>query len=173
VNSVKFLYSILTKYEVRTILSIAALASTSCAAYDSTLSTAPSRLALISFSERAMDLEVEAEADLTAALRSHDDPWVNRNRDSLERALAHIRGQLGWLDVSTDASGAELWVNGARSATLPLVGPVRVRAGDAVIEVRAPNTPVGWRLTRIEPGRVAHETVHLAPGGDAARAAVE
>jgi hypothetical protein len=117
--------------------------------------------AQIALAEQALGRWREAEADLADALAAASDPWILRNLELLESSLSSIRTRLGWLDVSANAPNAELWVNDARVGTLPLPHPVRLETGSAVFEVRAAGYAPVRRVTAIEPGGSAHETVHL------------
>ncbi|HEY8039329.1 MAG TPA: PEGA domain-containing protein [Polyangiaceae bacterium] len=127
------------------------------------LDPAPRTLAQIALAEQALGRWADAEADLEKALRAADDRWIAANRSVLGAGLAAIRGHLGSLDVDADATGAELWVNGARIGALPLPAALRVEAGSVVIEVRAPGHATARRMTSVEPGESARESVHLVP----------
>jgi len=137
------------------------------------LEPTPRGQAQIALAEQALGHWLEAEADLVHALAASQDAWIVANRGLLESGLANIRGRLGWLEVTADVPGAELWVNDARVGTLPLARPVRLEAGNAVIEVRAAGYAAARRITTIDPGGGAREAVHLVPLPEAAVAATE
>ena len=122
----------------------------------------PSALAQIALAEQALGLWVVAEADLQSAL-DEEDPWIARHRRLLASGLADIRTHLAGLEVECEVIGAELWVNGARSALLPLARPLRVEAGSVVIELRAPGYAPARRLTSVAGGENARETIRLVP----------
>jgi hypothetical protein len=122
----------------------------------------PRTLAQVALAEQALGLWVDAEAHLRTALEAKD-PWIEQRRTVLTAGLADIQTHLGGLEVETDVAGAELWVNGTRVATLPIAHPLRVEAGSVVIEVRAPEHASARRLTSVEAGETAHETIHLVP----------
>jgi hypothetical protein len=124
---------------------------------------APRTLAQIALAEQALGRWVDAEADLKAALRAADDPWIASNRRVLETGLTAIRGHVGSLDVEADVAGAELWVNGTRVGVLPLAAPLRVEAGSVIVEVRATGYAAARRITSVDPGGSARESVHLVP----------
>jgi tetratricopeptide (TPR) repeat protein len=137
------------------------------------LEPTPRGQAQIALAEQALGHWLEAEADLGHALAASQDAWIVANRGLLESGLANIRGRLGWLEVTADVPDAELWVNDARVGTLPLAHPVRLEAGNAVIEVRAAGYAAARRLTTIDPGGGAREAVHLVPLPEAAVAPPE
>lgn len=124
------------------------------------IDAAPRTLAQLALAEQALGRWVDAEHDLQAALAA-DDPWIASNRRLLGAGLAAIRSHLGSLDVEADVAGAELWVNGARVGRLPLAAPLRVEAGSVIVEVRAEGYAAARRVTSVEPGGSARETVHL------------
>jgi hypothetical protein len=124
---------------------------------------APRTLAQIALAEQALGLWVDAETHLRSALLVTDDPWIESHRELLAEGLSDIQSHLGWLEVDADVAGAELWVNGARGATLPLVVPLRLEAGSVVIEVRALGYATTRRLTSVDAGETAHATIHLVP----------
>jgi tetratricopeptide (TPR) repeat protein len=123
---------------------------------------APAILAQIGLAEQALGRYVAAETDLKAALSRADDSWIARNRASLEGALAVTATHLADIDVTTNVSGAELWINGARAASLP-APPVRTAAGLAVIEVRAPGYEALRRTIELAPGARFREEMPLVP----------
>lgn len=120
-------------------------------------------LAQIALAEQALGRWFDAETDLTKALQASSDPWIARNRGLLESGLESIRARLGWLEVTADVPGAEVWVNDARVGTLPLAHPIRLEAGSAVLEIRAAGYAPARRITAIEPGGSAREVVHMVP----------
>lgn len=87
--------------------------------------------------EMALGRFAEADGHLTEALRSAD-PWVTRNRAALQDADAEAKKKVGRLEVLGEPRGAQVMVNGRIAGTLPLAGPVRLTAGNADVEVRAP-----------------------------------
>jgi hypothetical protein len=119
----------------------------------------------------AAGLWVEAESYLREAL-SADDDWTRRRRPALQQALEISERYLASLDVQGGPAGAEVRVNGRLVARLPLDRPVRVVAGSALLEVRAPgHVPLSRNL--IAPaGTLVRQTVELVPD-PAARAPSE
>jgi hypothetical protein len=141
---------------------------------------APRTLAQIALAEQALGQWVDAETDLQRAIQTKGDAWIERNRDVLAAGVMDIRRHLGDLDVEADVPGAELWVNGAHVAVLPLSRSLRVETGSVLLEVRASGYASARRTTFVEPGERAREDIHLVPlvpqapvaGAQAARAPV-
>jgi hypothetical protein len=123
----------------------------------------PQARAQVALAEQAMGRWVAAERDLTQALASADNPWITKNRDELNGALAHIRAHVGQLMILGSPVGATVLLNGARVGTLPLAEPLTVDVGEAVAGVVADGyTPLSRKVT-IEPGRLAREVIDLPP----------
>ncbi len=96
----------------------------------------PRALAQIALAEQALGKWVDAERDLSQSM-ARDDVWIRNNMPLLQRALDSIEQHLASLSVTTNVVGAEMWIDGVRVTALPAPA-VRVVAGSAVIEIRAP-----------------------------------
>ncbi|HEY8922921.1 MAG TPA: hypothetical protein VIU64_01000, partial [Polyangia bacterium] len=118
-------------------------------------------LAQVALAEQALGRWVPAEADLAHALARTDDPWIGRNKGLLDQALAEIRGHLGSLQLTGGVPGAEVLVDGASVARLPLAEPLRVNAGRVMLEVRAAGYAPFARAVVVPKRGVARETVAL------------
>jgi hypothetical protein len=121
----------------------------------------------IGLAEHALGRWIDAEVDLAEALRAKDDPWVARTRDALEASLASVRRRLAWLEVVANAAGGEVWIGGAKVATLPMAQPVRVVAGTVVIEVRAPGFEIARRTIEVGAESRDRESFDLVPVAEA------
>jgi hypothetical protein len=134
----------------------------------------PRALARQASAEASLGDWVLAEEHLTAALARADDAWITQNRAGLQTDLDAFRQHLGLLDVSTATAHAELWIDGARVAALPLEHPLRVRAGAVTFEVRAEGFTTVTRTATTTPGAqiLTREMVNLAPAPAAPVAAV-
>jgi hypothetical protein len=100
----------------------------------------------------------EAERGLIAGLHASDDPWVARHRTHLEESLAAIQEHLASLEVESNIAGAELWIGGVLGGHLPLDRPLRVEAGDVIVQVRAPGYALVQQTLHVE----AKSQVHVA-----------
>jgi hypothetical protein len=129
----------------------------------------PSARALgqMGLASKSLRLYVEAEQCLKGALAEESDPWVVQNRDALEQARDIVAKQLASLAVRSNVKGAEVWVNGARVATLPRSEPIRLPAGTARIELRA----TGYRTETKEAQLPAESTREMEIRLDAIEAA--
>jgi len=128
-------------------------------AYD--LKKSPRALAQVALAEQALGRLVPAEVDLEHALARADDAWIARNRAVLDQALVEIRGHLGSLQITGGVPGAEVLVDGAGVARLPLAAPLRVNAGRVTLEVRAAGYAPIVRAVVVPKRGLARETVAL------------
>jgi hypothetical protein len=120
----------------------------------------PRARAQVALAEQALGMWVAAEADLEAALKAPEDPWITKNKGPLEGALAVIRRHLGSLEVR-GGEGADVAIDGVRLGTLPAAKPFRVEAGRRTLEVQAKGFHPTSRAVEIPAGGVARETVTL------------
>ncbi len=114
---------------------------------------------------------VEAEGHLLAALASSD-PWVQRNRAELERALGDVAMRLGTLEVRGGVEGASLRIDGVPAGRLPLSEAIRVAAGIVNLQVSAEGYLPSSRRVTITARALVRETMNLAPALVAATVAV-
>jgi hypothetical protein len=122
------------------------------------ISPTPRTRAQIALAEQALGRWIDAERDLLAAI-ARPDPWIEENRVHLDAALATIRSHLGWIELTTDRPGAELFVRGTRTSTLPTAKPIRVESGEVAIEARASGLGSIQRGMTVRPGEVTHEHI--------------
>src|SRR4051812_29479648 len=125
------------------------------------LHATPRTAAQIALAQQALGAWLEAERGLLEALRSPEDPWIQRFRSALDAALVTVQTHLGWLLVESNVDGAELRVDGALVATLPLREPVRALAGSATIEVSAPGYVTARRTIDVGSNGRSRESVRL------------
>ena len=119
--------------------------------------------------ELALGRWVEAERGLVAALAAEADPWILRNRAALVEALDGVRDHLGDLVVDASEPGAEVWIDGSLRAVVPLPAPLRVVAGEVVVEVRAAGHTTVRRTVRVlgRGAAITHEAFVLTATVDA------
>ncbi|HVU50580.1 MAG TPA: PEGA domain-containing protein [Polyangia bacterium] len=103
--------------------------------------------------EQALGRWVDAEAYLTDALKATHDPWVKKNRRTLEDALAIVKSHVARLEISGEPEGADVWVNGTNVGKLPLAAPVRVAEGEVEVELRMEGYVRQTKTMRLEPGQ--------------------
>lgn len=112
----------------------------------------PKAVAQVGLAEQALGRWEDADVHLAEALRATNDPWVSKNRKTLEDALTVIKQHVARVEVVAEPAGADILVNGKKVGTAPMPGAVRVSAGEVTVEARA----VGY-IT-------ASHTVHLVGG---------
>jgi hypothetical protein len=119
--------------------------------------------AQIGFALQALGRWADAADELQAGLRDQSDPWIAKNRETLERSLAVITAHLGALEVLGLPAGAEVYVERRKVGVLPLPGPVWASLGTVAVEVRAPGYFPATRNVPISKERVSRETIELTP----------
>ncbi len=125
------------------------------------LGASPRACAQLALANQALGNWVEAERGLMTALTAMDNPWVAQRRTALEKALATVRNQLGWLEVEANVQGAEVSVNETLVGIAPMAGPLRVPAGVVNLKVTAPAHMPAIRLVHVLAGEHAHEVLFL------------
>ncbi len=129
-------------------------------AYDESKSA--KALAQVALAEQALGRWIDAETHLTTALDSKD-RWIAARRKPLEGALESIRERLGNLEVLGTPAGARVVVNGKQVGTLPLPAPVRVVAGEIVIDLMEDGFRPRSRTIEVKARALARETIDLVP----------
>ncbi|HXJ21771.1 MAG TPA: PEGA domain-containing protein [Polyangia bacterium] len=104
-------------------------------AYD--LVHTPRAAAQLGLAEQALGRWEDAERHLNEALAATDDPWVTKNRDTLQQSLAAVQPHVGRVEVTGDPVGAAVSVNGRSVGELPLPEAVLVSAGQVGVRVSA------------------------------------
>jgi hypothetical protein len=126
-----------------------------------TLQASPRAAAQIGLAFQALGRWTEAEEKLTEALREAADPWIRKNRPSLEQSLKEVQSHVGSLEIFGSPAGAAVLVEGRQVGVLPLPGPVRASAGTVSLEVRAEGYLPILRNVSVMPDRLTRETVNL------------
>ncbi|HEY4395226.1 MAG TPA: tetratricopeptide repeat protein [Polyangia bacterium] len=92
----------------------------------------PRTLGQMGLVESSLQLWIEADSHLTAALATPDDAWVHKNRRFLEQAVVRAREHVGELMI-TGPPGAKIAVAGKSIGALPLPAPIRIAEGDVAV----------------------------------------
>lgn len=122
---------------------------------------APRLRVQIAWAEQALGRWLAAREDLRAALATRNDAWVESRRTRLEGDLRAIEQHVGALQVMGGVDGAEVLVDGARVATLPMTEPLPAVVGVVRVEVRSEGRYPVVREVTIAAGAVAREQVEL------------
>ena len=120
-------------------------------------------VAQIGFAEQALGRWGASDRHLHAALAASNDPWVGKNRKSIDQALEIVAQHVGRLEIMGSPAGSEVLVDGEPVGQLPLSGPIPATAGGVAIEVRAPGYVSVVRSTRIAVGGLTRESFNLQP----------
>ncbi len=127
----------------------------------------PRNTAQLALCEQALGRWVDAHTHLTAALSVTSDPWIARNRVSLNGAFRSIGEQVGQLEVLGGVTGATVWLGGRAVGVLPLAAPITVLVGRAPLEVLAEGfAPFTTEIT-VRARELTRQGVTLAPRGSA------
>jgi len=126
------------------------------------LAHAPRTAGQLGLCEQALGRWSEAETYLTEALKAQDDPWVKKNRGTIEDALSFVKSHIARIEIQGDPEGAEVWVNGALAGKVPLGTPVRVSAGEVEVELRAPGFVRETKTMRLEAGQYQRIILHAS-----------
>jgi len=128
-------------------------------------------LAQIALAEQALGRFVEAEIHLQQALAVQGDAWISTRQPQLQQALQQISSQLGTIQIQGGVPGAVVFVNGVERGTMPQAANLRVRAGSAVVEIRAQGYVPVQRTVNVLAGGTSRESIQLiaAAGGGGAQ----
>jgi hypothetical protein len=92
----------------------------------------PRTLGQMGLVESSLQLWIEADSHLSAALATPDDAWVHQNRRFLDQAVVRARQHVGELMI-TGPPGARIAVAGRSIGALPLLAPIRIAEGDVAV----------------------------------------
>lgn len=110
---------------------------------------------------------LDADEYLRGVLSEPEDPYVERHRATLERALEYVDRHIGELEVSGAPAGATVRLNGRELGTLPLSRAVRVPVGTYELEVSREGYYEARRPVVLTSRGVVREAVDLAPAPQA------
>lgn len=125
------------------------------------LSQTPRALAQVGMAEHAVGLWTDAEKHVGEALLATDDPWITKNRSALVAELAVIQNHIGQIEILGGPPGAEVRIEGQVAGTLPMTNPMRIAAGTAAVEVRAPGYLPATRVVTVVAGELSRERIIL------------
>jgi hypothetical protein len=126
------------------------------------LRASPRAAAQVALAEQALGLWVEANSHLEQALAGGTDPWIKKNRGTLETARATIQAHLCRVEFWGAPAGTEILVDGKRVGTLPNV-QTWAAPGEISFEARQPGFTAFRRTMKTPEGGVLREHVQLRP----------
>jgi len=121
----------------------------------------PRARAQMALAEAALGRWIEADQHFGETLASGGDPWIERNRRSLEAVRAQVAEHIGYLEPRGAVPGAEVLIDGRLAGTMPLSAPLRAVAGTASVTVRAPGYLPITRSTVITAGQLVRESFEM------------
>jgi hypothetical protein len=101
------------------------------------LAGTPRTAAQLGLVEVQLGYRLEAAGHLSEALAARGDNWIERYRAVLDEQLQHVKSQIGELSIAGSPAGADVRVNGRLGGQLPLAAPIRVVAGQVLVEMSA------------------------------------
>lgn len=111
------------------------------------------------FAEQAIGRWGEA-AEHLAAVASSEDPWILRNRGTIDTARTRIAREVGTLEVRANVATARVWIAGReRGAPRVFFAP----RGEITVRVEAPGYLPESRVVTISPDVPARLEVTLVP----------
>lgn len=119
--------------------------------------------AQMGLAEQALGLWVDAESHINAALAQDKDPWIQKNRDVIRKALEFVTSHLASLEVWGTPEGAEVLIGGRSAGALPLSAPLRITTGTVPITVRANGYLEMSRVIQVAAGGNVRERFDLPP----------
>lgn len=121
----------------------------------------PRARAQMALAEAALGRWIEADQHFGETLASGGDPWIERNRRSLEAVRAQVAEHIGYLELRGGVQGAEVLLDGRPAGTMPLSAPLRAVAGTASVTVRAPGYLPITRSAMITAGELVRESFEM------------
>jgi hypothetical protein len=121
----------------------------------------PRALGQLGLCEQALGLWAKAESHIKEALDAAGDPWIKKNRSTLEESMRAIDAHLGSLEIWGDPADAEVLFDGRPVGALPATGPIRVEIGQITVTVRAKGYADTIRTIDLKAGDSLRENVIL------------
>ena len=96
------------------------------------IAPSPRTLGQMGLVEASLQRWAAAEAHVTAALATPNDPWVRKNRGFLDQAFATAKGHMGELEIIAPP-GTEISIDGKPMGSLPAIPVIRRSEGQVVV----------------------------------------
>ena len=127
-----------------------------------TLAFTPRALGQLALAEASAQIWADAETHLLSTLEFGTDAWVERNRQMIEEALAVVRQHVGELAIAGPAR-TTITVDGRPAGTLPLLNPLRVSEGRALVAATGAGFRQFSKTVVIQPGAQVALAIVLEP----------
>jgi hypothetical protein len=127
------------------------------------LQKVPRIVAQLALAEQAVGLWVKADEHMAAALEHREDPWIEKNRVTLETSWQVVKSHIGSVDVWGTPDGAEILLDGRVVGKLPMNHPAKVAETQVTLQVRAPGSVEITRMLQVRLGDLIREHVELRP----------
>jgi hypothetical protein len=124
-------------------------------------SPSPRAAGQLGFCQQGLGLWAEAEVQLAVALAAENDPWVRKNRSTIERTLAVVRAHIARVEVIGEPDGAEVLINGNQVGRIPLTTAVHVAVGEIEVELRAPGYRRASKAFHVDGGQYQKVVLRL------------
>jgi len=129
------------------------------------ISRTPKAVAQVGLAEQALGRWEDADVHVAEALRANNDPWVTRNRKTLEDAMGVIKQHVARVEVVAEPAGAEILVNGRKVGKTPLPSAIRVSAGEVAVEARAAGYVTTYHTVHLVGGQYQTVVLHMEQEG--------
>jgi hypothetical protein len=127
------------------------------------LARTPRTAAQLGLVEMALGYMLDADRHLTEGLAAPRDPWIKKNRPTLDSALRAVRVSIAELFIDGAPDGSEVLVNGKPAGRTPLAEPIKVAEGSVNVEVRPPGRDPLSKSISVAGGKRQRVTFELGP----------
>ena len=122
----------------------------------------PRSFGQLGLAESAVEHWSDAEEHLNTALAAPQEPWVKKNRGSLDQAVTLVRTHIGQISL-TGPAGSAVVISGRSVGSLPLGKSIRVNSGPAIVTASAPGFRQFEMSVPIEVGKETQLKIILEP----------
>jgi hypothetical protein len=123
----------------------------------------PRALAQMALAEQALGRWVVASEHLRQALAVQGDPWITKNRGTLNEAATRVADHVGWVEIFGGPAGAEVRVDGTPRGILPLPRPLATTIGTVDIDLMMKGRSPVRRTTSVRAGETTREAFEVLP----------
>jgi tetratricopeptide (TPR) repeat protein len=121
----------------------------------------PRAAAQVGLCLQAVGRLADADAKLSEALSSPNDPWVKKNLAILKASSEEAKSHVARIEIVGTPTGSEVFLTGRSIGRLPLSKPIAVDEGTVVLEFRASGFATQTRQVNIRGGQYQKLLVRL------------